>query len=257
MDVRKLLLIVPLWAITISALAYDALGHRIISDIAYANLSTKARKQCDAVLGVRGIIYASTWADEVRSDKKYNYSYKWHYQNLKDSMTFTDLEVLFKSPTAEGEHLFFAIDEMKKRIQKDKTDAEALKFLVHFMADLHQPMHLGRAEDLGANKMKMNWFGKETNLHAVWDGMITEGQKMSFTEYSRFLQDKFENQKALKQKQKLTEAVFETYKLRTDIYAYGTDDKNNYLYIYNFGKRNDEMMYNAGLQLAKMLNSLY
>lgn len=257
MKIRKLLLMVPMWAITLSALAYDAMGHRIISDIAYTHLTKKARKQCDAVLGTRGIIYASTWADEVRSDKKYDYSYKWHYQNLKDSLTLTDLEALFRNPTAEGEHLFFAIEQMKERIRNDKNDAEALKFLVHFMADLHQPMHLGRAEDLGANKIKMKWFGKETNLHAVWDGMLTEGQKMSYTEYSQFLQDKFSNNKAQKQNESLLQSVYEVYKLRTEVYAYGADDKNNYLYIYNFSKRNDEMLYAAGLQLAKTLNSLY
>jgi len=132
-----------------------------MADIAYQHLTNKARKQCDKALGKHGIIYQATWADEVRSDKNYDYSYKWHYQNLKDSMTTEDLKQLLENPTAEGEHLFYAINLMTDRLKKNPSDAEALKFLVHFTGDLHQPMHLGRAEDLGGNKVEMNWFGKK------------------------------------------------------------------------------------------------
>jgi hypothetical protein len=219
-------------------MAYDAMGHRIIADIAYNNLSAKAKKQCDKVLGKNGLIYAATWPDEIRSDKQYDYSYKWHYQNLKDSLGIDQIEQLYKNPTAEGEHLFFAIQEMQTRLKKNKNDAEALKFLVHFMADLHQPMHLGRADDLGANKINVQWFGKSTNLHAVWDGSITESQKMSYSEYSRFLQDSFEKVKTQKQSESLMQSVNKVYVLRTEVYNYGVADKSNYNYIYNFASKN-------------------
>jgi hypothetical protein len=257
MNFKKGILLLLICVVSFSAVAYDAVGHRIISDIAYNNLTAKAKKQCDKVLGKHGIIYASVWADEIRSDKKYDYSYKWHYQNLKDSLTIEQLDVLFKNPTAEGEHLFFAIDQLTQRLKKDKNDAEALKFLVHFMADLHQPMHLGRAEDLGGNKISVQWFGKTTNLHAVWDGMITEGQKMSYSEYSRFLQDSFEKQKAKKQAESLLQSVYNVYQLRTEIYTYGVNEKNNYIYMFKFASRNNEMLYSAGIQMAKRLNELF
>ncbi len=257
MSFKKSFLFILISVFSFSAVAYDAVGHRIIADIAYTNLTAKAKKQCDKVLGKQGIIYASVWADEIRSDKQYDYSYKWHYQNLKDNLTIDQIDALFKNPTAEGEHLFFAIDQLTQRLKKDKNDAEALKFLVHFMADLHQPMHLGRAEDLGANKIKVQWFGKSTNLHAVWDGMITESQKMSYSEYSRFLQNSFENQKNKKQAESLLQSVYSVYLLRTEVYNYGFDDKSNYNYIYKFAGRNNEMMYNAGIQLSKRLNELF
>jgi len=257
MSFKKSFLFILISVFSFSAVAYDAVGHRIIADIAYTNLTAKAKKQCDKVLGKQGIIYASVWADEIRSDKQYDYSYKWHYQNLKDSLTIDQIDALFKNPTAEGEHLFFAIDQLTQRLKKDKNDAEALKFLVHFMADLHQPMHLGRAKDLGANKIKVQWFGKSTNLHAVWDGMITESQKMSYSEYSRFLQNSFEKQKAKKQAESLLQSVYSVYLLRTEVYNYGFDDKSNYNYIYKFAGRNNEMMYSAGIQLSKRLNELF
>ena len=257
MNFKNGILILLLSAISFSTLAYDAVGHRTIADIAYANLSKRAKKQCDKVLGKHGMIYASTWADEVRSDKNYDYSYKWHYQNLKDSMSISQIDALFKNPTAEGEHLFFALEQLTQRLKKDKNDAEALKFLVHFMADLHQPMHLGRAEDLGANKISVQWFGRSTNLHAVLDGMITESNNMSYSEFSQFLQDKFDNVKAQKQAESLLESVYKVYVLRSEVYSYGVSDKSNYSYIFKFTNKNNEMIYTAGIQLAKRINELF
>ena len=101
------------------------------------------------MLGQKGLVYEAPWADEVKSDKSYDYSYDWHFQNLKDSMTTNDLKTLLENPTIEGEHLFYAIKIMTERLKSNQSDAEALKFLVHLVGDLHQPMHLGRSDDKG------------------------------------------------------------------------------------------------------------
>lgn len=257
MTFKKNIFTLSLLFITVFASAYDAVGHRIIADIAYQNLTKKAKKQCDKVLGVHGIIYQATWADEVRSDKKYDYSYKWHYQNLKDSMTSADLKTLLENPTSEGEHLFYAINLMKDRLKKDANDAEALKFLVHFVGDLHQPMHLGRADDLGGNKVTMNWFGKNTNIHAVWDGQITDSKNMSYSEFSAYLQDKFNPRKAEFQKFSVLQSVEASYAIRSAIYGYDKSNTNNYHYVYRFANDLDEMLYRGGIQLANILNDIY
>ncbi|MEI6753200.1 MAG: S1/P1 nuclease, partial [Paludibacter sp.] len=153
MKFNKLFSVLSLLLISAVAFAYDAVGHRIVADIAYNNLTDKARAQADKVLGKKGLVYEATWADEVRSDNKYAYSYQWHYQDLDDNMTSADIKKLLDNPTAEGEHLFFALDQMQSRLKKDKNDAEALKFLIHFVGDLHQPMHMGRKDDKGGNKV--------------------------------------------------------------------------------------------------------
>jgi len=243
--------------LTISLSAYDAVGHRIVADIAYQNLTKKARLQVDNVLGKHGIIFEATWADEVRSDKKYAYSYKWHFQNLRDSLTSNDLKQLLDNPKSQGEHLFFAIDTLKQRLQTDKKDAEALKFLVHFVADLHQPMHLGRLQDLGGNKVSTNWFGKTINLHSLWDSYIIESNKMSYSEYSRYLQDKFEPSKAAIKKYSVLQSVEASYAIRTQIYQYDYSNTNNYHYVYFFAEKQDEMLYRGGIQLANILNTIY
>ena len=257
MKFNKFFLTLCLLGLSLSLFAYDAVGHRIIADIAYNNLSRNACKQVDKVLGKRGIVYESTWADEVRSDTGYTYSYQWHFQDLDDNMTPADLKKLWDNPTAEGKHLFFAIDSMITRLKKDKNDAEALKFLVHFVGDLHQPLHLGRKDDKGGNKVDFNWFGRKTNLHAVWDGSLIENQRMSYSEFSRFLQDKFEPRKAEYKKFTLLQSVEASYAVRNLIYAYDMSDTNNYHYAYYFTAKLNEMLYRGGIQLANILNAIY
>ncbi|MFA6582146.1 MAG: S1/P1 nuclease [Paludibacter sp.] len=257
MKIYKQFIALSFLFITLTASAYDAVGHRIIADIAYQNLTPKARLQVDKVLGVKGIIYDATWADEVRSDKKYAYSYPWHYQNLKDDLKATDFQYLLNNPKADGEHLFFALDSLTQRLKSDKNDQEALKFLVHFVGDLHQPMHLGRLEDLGGNKVSINWFGKTINIHSLWDGALIETNKMSYSEYSQYLQDKFEPQKPKFKKYSILQSVEAGYAIRTQIYAYGDSDTNSYHYIYHFADKLDEMLYRGGIQLANVLNDIY
>ena len=257
MKINKFFLTFCFLGLSLSLFAYDVVGHRIIADIAYNNLTTGARTQVDKVLGKHGIIYDAGWADDVRSDSKYAYSYQWHYQDLDDNMTSADLKKLLDNPTAEGEHLFFAIDSMIVRLKKDKNDAEALKFLVHFIGDLHQPLHLGRKDDKGGNKIEFNWFGRKTNLHAVWDGSLIESKKMAYSEFSRYLQDKFEPRKAEFKKHNLLQSIEASYAVRNMIYSYDTSDTNNYHYVYAFADKLDEMLYRGGIQLANILNAIY
>ena len=253
----KSILTVCFLVIVLSLSAYDVVGHRIIADIAYQNLTSKTRKQVDEVLGKRGIIYTSSWADEIKSDKKYAYSYQWHYQNLAANLTETEIKYLFENPVSEGEHLFYGIGQMVERLKKDKTDAEALKFLVHFVGDLHQPLHLGRPEDRGGNGVSIKWFRQETNIHAVWDGMLIDSRKMSSSEYAVYLEDKFEQKKETIKKYSVLQSVLRSYEVANEIYAYDMSDTNSYHYLYRFMEQQDEMLFRAGIQLANILNDIF
>ena len=257
MKINKYILTLCFLGLALSISAYDAVGHRIIAEIAYRNLTDKARTQVDKVLGKHGIVYEASWADDVRSDNKYAYSYQWHYQDLDDNMTLNDIKKLLENPKAEGEHLFFALDTLTSRLKKDRNDAEALKFIVHFVGDLHQPLHLGRKDDKGGNTVDFNWFGRKTNLHSVWDGSLIESQKMSYTEFSQYLQDKYEARKAEFKKQNILQSVEAVYAVRNMIYSYDMSDKSNYHYVYFFANKRDEMLYRGGIQLANVLNAIY
>jgi len=255
---RKITLIFLLLAMLLPVFPYGPIAHRAISLIAYEKLSRKARKQVDTILGVKGIVYAATWADEVRSEPdKYSYSFPWHYQNLAPQMNKDEILQLWNNPRSEGDHLFYAIQEMINRLKQDRNDKEALKFLVHFIGDLHQPMHLGRKDDLGGNRVSYTWFGRQTNIHSLWDTDLVEHKKMSFTELAEYLILTQGNRKSEYKKMTLPEVAWKAYNIANRIYDYNRNDTNNFRYAYHFSKDLDEMMYLAGIQLGKVLNDIY
>jgi hypothetical protein len=90
-----------------------------------------------------------------------------------------------------GPSLYTQVNTLSSQIKDEKTSAKdrkiALIFLIHIMGDLAQPLHVGRAEDLGGNKINVTYFGDKTNLHSVWDGKLVDSQKYSYTEYSKLL----------------------------------------------------------------------
>ena len=253
----KFLLLVFVVGLTLPAMAYDAFGHRIVANIAYQNLTCQTRHKVDKLLGKHGLTYESTWSDDIRSDSAYAYSYDWHFQNLREGMTPADIQTLFQNPTAEGRHLFFAIDSLSGSLKKNKEDVEALKFLIHFIADAHQPMHLGRAEDRGGNDVMIKWFGKDIRLHQLWDTQMIEGHNFSYSEYTAYLQDKFAPRKKEFKQQSLPQSVEAVYLVRNKIYAYNYTNLRAYSYMYQFNNDLDEMLYRGGIQLANLLNEIF
>lgn len=254
----SLVLVSLLLLSTLTANAWDAVGHRIVAEIAYQNLTKKARKQVDAVLGTRGMVYKASWADEIKSDTIYPNSYGWHFQNLRGGLTEQDITNLYNNPKAEGEHLFYALDSLTKVLQNDKNNADALKFVVHIVGDMFQPMHLGHPDDKGGNKVQIRWFGKGTNLHSLWDRWLIENTQYTYSEYVDYLNDYYADQKEQLQRLSLLDCLFITYQRQQQIYEYQElGDKNNYHYAYRFRTDLDLSLYTAGLQLANLLNELY
>lgn len=253
----KVLLISILFFGSFRLAAYDAVGHRIITEVAYENLSCKARKKVDKILGKRGIVYYSSWADEIRSDKTYKYSYPWHYENVPENQTPDDLKMFLEQSKTGGKHLFYALDSLYNHLKLHKNDAEALKFVIHLVGDLHQPLHLGRSEDVGGHRMFVKWFGKNTKLHSIWDANIIQLRNMSSSEYAQYLSDKYENVNKIYKNYSFLQSVEASYSLVNEIYVYGSDFKDSYGYIYHFIDKVEDIMYRAGIQLANMLNDIY
>ena len=78
-------------------------------------------------------------------------------------------------------------EQIKNKNTSDKDRKIALMFLIHIVGDMAQPMHTGRAGDLGGNKIDVIYFGKKTNLHSVWDSDLIDSQKYSYTEFAKLI----------------------------------------------------------------------
>ena len=149
-------------------------GHAIIAQIAWDQLSDEARTEIKALLGEASLPEIASWADVVRREAGYEWSGPLHYVNMPSDAAAYDPA---RDLPPEG-NVVSAIDrfaaELKDRSLPAEQRAEALMFLVHFVGDLHQPLHGGRAEDRGGNSIQLTFYGKDMNLHAVWDYGILE-----------------------------------------------------------------------------------
>ena len=247
-----------LLAIALNTFAWGPKGHRIVAQVAYDNLDNKARKHVDKVLGTHGMIYLSTWPDEIKSDTIYPTSFTCHYQDLAGGMTDAEVVATLTNYPQEGGDLFMALDSLEAVLLRQPDCHDALVFYVHMMADRYCPMHLAHLDDQGGNKVKMKWFGQNTNLHSVWDSKLVENKGFSYTEYANYLYDVYGKQR--KEILRMTEAerLLYTYHLTDSVYQYqSTWSGNAYHYAYRWASAMEYQLYMAGIKLAQSLNAIF
>ena len=178
---------VALLAFASPAHAYWEYGHESVARVAWEQMRPDTRRQLAALLRqgrlletpegpVRTIEQASVWADCVKPlGDRFAYVYSWHYQNVDVCKPF-DL----KSACKDGNCVSAQIERNARLLADPKVPTRerlmALALLVHFMGDLHQPMHAGDHQDLGGNRVAANYgiVGGRANLHSIWDGWLAE-----------------------------------------------------------------------------------
>ncbi|AJP73029.1 hypothetical protein TS85_16345 [Sphingomonas hengshuiensis] len=185
---RILLILAALFGLASPAQAYWEYGHETIAQIAYRNVTPDVRRAIDGLLAksalletptcpARTIEQASVWADCVKTlGPRFSYAYNWHYQNVNVCKPF-DLK-----PACPDGNCVSAQIERDVKLLKDKSvpireRVMALSFLIHFVGDLHQPLHAGDRGDLGGNRVKAAYgiyAPERLNLHSIWDGLIAE-----------------------------------------------------------------------------------
>lgn len=233
------------------AAAWGQTGHRAIAHIAEARLGKHARHAIRELLDGRSMAEVSTWADEIKSDPAWDYASPWHYVNVEDGETYQT------APKHPGGDAIQALERMRQilsdRAQPRVKRVEALKFLIHLVGDLHQPLHYGRRSDRGGNDVSVRWFGKPTNLHAVWDSSIIQSWELSYRELadmaplpSKPIQKQWEKDPVL------TWAA-ESFAYRRELYRIG-NGKLGYRYVYLHGPFVKRRIAQAGVRLAALLN---
>jgi hypothetical protein len=183
---RLLIALAALIGLAAPAHAWWDYGHETVADIAMASAKPETQRAVRRLLAQSALLetptcpaktieQASVWADCVKTLKdRYSYAYSWHYQNIDVCQPF-DL----KANCPDGNCVARQIERMARLLKDKKQPArvrvEALVFLVHFMGDLHQPLHSGDRHDRGGNDMKADYgFRPRTNLHTIWDGLLAD-----------------------------------------------------------------------------------
>jgi hypothetical protein len=160
--------------------AWGGDGHRLVCEITWRHLTPEARALVQRLRnGENGTFAEScTWADEVRGERPETYSY--HFINIPTGTSGMhagrDCGDPAKrcAPWAIKHYAVILADNARP----PSARLEALKFLGHFVGDLHQPLHAGRPEDLGGNRIMVSFFGDRgtaehpMQLHSVWDSGV-------------------------------------------------------------------------------------
>jgi hypothetical protein len=144
----------------------------VIATLAQSRLTPAARREVNRLLALepgQTLVSISTWADEHRSEP----SRPWNYVNLPR----TNCTYQAQRDCADGRCVVAAIQTQVKVLASSAPDEErliALKYLVHFAGDVHQPLHAGFQDDKGGNTYQLQAFKHGSNLHALWDTGLIE-----------------------------------------------------------------------------------
>jgi len=173
------------------AAAWGFDGHRVVGMLAESELSPPARAEVKRLLAGEPeptLAGVSTWADTLRDDPAWRHTGRWHWVNLRRENPCT---YVAERDCPDGDCVVGAIDAQRAILaDRSRSDAErrdALKFLVHFVGDVHQPFHAGFAEDRGGNLKQLQFRQKGWNLHALWDTAIVQQDELSLEDYTRGL----------------------------------------------------------------------
>lgn len=166
-----------------NAWSYGQQGHLIAGQVAEEMLCERARTEVDRLGEGQDLGELGLWADRIRSDRAYVDSAPWHYMNIATGVAASD----FEHPP-EGDVLW-AIEKYAERMVDAslgrREQSDALKFFVHFLVDIHQPLHVGLADDRGGNSVSLRFRGETTNLHRMWDSHAIEWAGQPFRSYRR------------------------------------------------------------------------
>lgn len=173
------------WPLAVSAWGPD--GHRAAAAVTAERLCPAAVIESARLLDGMSLAEAATWPDRIRDKPAWAHTGDWHYVNIGDNQP---MSMLIEGGPGHG-RLLSAIRENLALLTDARAGAlhrrQALGFVLHLVADLHQPLHVGRREDRGGNTITVSFAGSETNLHRLWDSGLMRSAGLRPDDYRRSL----------------------------------------------------------------------
>ena len=237
--------------------AWSQKGHDATAYIAEQHLTPAALDSVTNLFDGKSIVYWANWLDNASHTPQYAYSKTWHYKNIDDGVPYEKAKLNPNGDvvTAIREQIAILSDPVSNRDQK----VLALKILVHCMGDLHQPMHMGHASDLGGNKVKVRYFGRDSNLHSIWDGsLMNSAHNWSYSEWQQQLDRLTPEQQQAVIAGNIDTWAAETYAIADRIYDYFPEGKNvSYNEVNAWAPVIEQQILAGGLRLAEVLNAIF
>lgn len=177
-----------------AAEAWGPLGHSVVAELAQRHLSPAAKAEVLHLLALdhtQSLADIASWPDEIRNDP--NQQALWKETRPLHYIDFRDPSCVYVPPRdcKDGKCVVEAIphyiDILGDRTQPDAARLQALKFIVHFIGDIHQPLHAGYRDDAGGNAYQVQFQGQGMNLHRVWDSGLLGTRGLDWKAYAKRL----------------------------------------------------------------------
>lgn len=223
---------IVLW-MAASAFAWGPEGHRIVGEIAFLELNKPARAEVIRLISLdpryNRFNESCNWADQIKSDRSWDWAKPLHYTNIAgtvgesadDAQAFDlDRDCARKTDCPEGapcpkhncvvDAINYYAAILGDPLAGDNEKLIALKFLGHFVGDLHQPLHAGYQYDKGGNDKRVSYFNQQTNLHKVWDSMMIRRAVPDWLKFARELREDITDQQRQTWTENLDPALWAT-----------------------------------------------
>jgi len=259
---KILLLTVTSFLITFSSIfssdlenRWGQIGHYVTGQIAENHITETTAAEINRVIGNETIAAATVWMDDIRSDSNYDHTSDWHWVTIPDGMTYEESE---KNPDGD---IIWALEKciaaLKEGGLSEQEEYDYLKFVMHMVGDIHQPLHVGTGEDRGGNDVRVHWMGNNSNLHRVWDSDMINSRQMSYTEIAMNL-DVIDEEKVKKwQSATVRDWAKESMSYRDDVYDLPDDHRIGFEYRFQNYYIVQKRLVQAGVRLAGVLNNIY
>lgn len=240
-----------------SAMGWGPSGHRIIAHIAEQHLTENAAAEVKKILGDQSLADVANWADEIRDQRPE--TGPWHYLNP----SLQSRSVTMKDSPQEGSVLSCIVEQSRLLTNRRSTQiqqSEALRFVIHMVGDIHQPMHVSRARDQGGNTIQVTLGEEHTNLHRAWDSGILNLRQRSWTELAEILNAEITDDQMTVWSRSIAPQLWASESLEHAMgFAYNipSDGVLDNAYLDQAQNILDERLQMAGIRLAALLNRLF
>lgn len=254
---KRILLNIIMLTSVLSAMSWSQKGHDVVANIAHRHLTPATAAAVDSLLDGKSMVYWANWLDNASHTPDYAYTKTWHYKNVDEGVRYEE------APANPSGDAVTAVKQQIELLSNPSTPGAdptlALKILIHVTGDMHQPMHMGHATDLGGNRIKVKYFGRDTNLHSVWDGSLVESaHKWSYTEWSDQIDRVSKEQEAAIVDGSIDDWAKQTLALATQVYQSTPEGTNlSYDQVAAATPVIEQQLLNGGLRLAHLLNLIF
>jgi hypothetical protein len=217
------------------------------------------RRAVEVLLKDETLASATVWADQIKSNSEFDWARPLHYANVQPGAEEFDLERDYPKKGCVVSAIFRYTGVLRDQDAATAEKLEALKFIAHFVGDIHQPLHVSHARDRGGNDIKIFFFRDNTNLHRVWDSGMIRHTRKRWSDYAEYLNGSITPQQ-LEQWQSTDPLLWatESYKLAvSNAYKVPSSGALGQVYFDRNIPVVEERLKMGGVRLAVLLNDMF